>query len=221
MIELCGFGVSNYYNKLKLVLLEKDVPFKEVVIYPWQPEMIGKSSPIGKIPFIRTPYGDLSESQVALEFIEEEYPARPLYPSDKFQRAKCRELIQHLELNCEWVVRRLYKECFFGGQVSAETKEQVLERLHIGLKGVAALAKFGPYIFGEEFTAADCVAYLHFLYVEQASERVFGTNLLTQYFPEVAAYRALMEARPHLSRVMAERLVAMDTFQKLNVKYDG
>jgi hypothetical protein len=27
MIILCGFGVSNYHNKLKLCMLEKDVPF--------------------------------------------------------------------------------------------------------------------------------------------------------------------------------------------------
>ena len=25
MITLCGFGVSNYYNKLKLILLEKEM----------------------------------------------------------------------------------------------------------------------------------------------------------------------------------------------------
>ena len=35
MITLCGFGVSNYYNKLKLILLEKDIPFQEKLVYPW------------------------------------------------------------------------------------------------------------------------------------------------------------------------------------------
>ena len=29
MITLCGFAVSNYYNKVKLALLEKGVPFNE------------------------------------------------------------------------------------------------------------------------------------------------------------------------------------------------
>jgi len=35
MITLCGFSVSNYYNKLKLILLEKDIPFQEKLVYPW------------------------------------------------------------------------------------------------------------------------------------------------------------------------------------------
>ena len=29
MIQLCGFAISNYYNKVKLALLEKGIPFQE------------------------------------------------------------------------------------------------------------------------------------------------------------------------------------------------
>ncbi|MFX7832924.1 glutathione S-transferase N-terminal domain-containing protein, partial [Acinetobacter baumannii] len=29
MITLCGFPMSNYYNKVKLALLEKGIPFTE------------------------------------------------------------------------------------------------------------------------------------------------------------------------------------------------
>ena len=115
MITLCGFAVSGYYNKLKLFLLEKDIPFRERLVYPWERDSFAQSSPLGKIPFVETEYGALSESQVILEFLEERYPEKPMYPKDPFARAKCRELIQHLELNAEWVARRLYKESFFGG----------------------------------------------------------------------------------------------------------
>ena len=38
MIILCGFGVSNYHNKLKLLMLEKGIAFQERVVYPWQRE---------------------------------------------------------------------------------------------------------------------------------------------------------------------------------------
>ena len=30
MIQLHGFAISNYYNKAKMALLEKGVPFEEV-----------------------------------------------------------------------------------------------------------------------------------------------------------------------------------------------
>ncbi|MFM8665090.1 MAG: glutathione S-transferase N-terminal domain-containing protein, partial [Betaproteobacteria bacterium] len=32
MITLCGFPISNYYNKVKLVLLEKNIAFEEEVV---------------------------------------------------------------------------------------------------------------------------------------------------------------------------------------------
>jgi glutathione S-transferase len=221
MIALCGFGVSNYYNKLKLVLLEKGVPFEERLVYPWQSELFHGASPMGKIPFIDTEHGGLSESQVILEYIEEAYPEQPLYPSGAFQRAKCRELIQHLELNCEWVARRMYRESFFGGSVSEETKQEARERLHVGLHSVAQLSSFSPYILGSSFTAADCIAYVHFLMIRLTTEKIYGENMLDEHFPQLPGYLQLMDARPHIRRMLAEREAALAAFVATNVKYDG
>lgn len=221
MITLCGFGVSNYYNKLKLVLLEKGVPFEERLVYPWQSDLFHGAAPMCKIPFIDTVDGGLSESQVILEYIEEQYPERPLYPAGAFQRAKCRELIQHLELNCEWVARRMYKESFFGGSVSEETKLEARDRLHIGLNSVAQLSSFSPYILGSVFTAADCVAYVHFLMIRLTTERIYGENMLDQHFPRLPAYLQLMDARPHFQRMLVDRESALEAFIATNVRYDG
>jgi glutathione S-transferase len=69
VITLSGFGVSNYYNKIKLVLLEKRIPFRERLIYPWQREDFLSLSPMGKIPFLETVHGGLSESQVIVEYL--------------------------------------------------------------------------------------------------------------------------------------------------------
>jgi hypothetical protein len=49
VITLCGFGISPYYNKLKLLLLEKDIPFRERLVYPWERDTFRPSSPLGKI----------------------------------------------------------------------------------------------------------------------------------------------------------------------------
>jgi glutathione S-transferase len=221
MITLCGFGVSNYYNKLKLVLLEKSIPFDERLVYPWQRETFLHSSPMGKIPFIETEHGDLSESQAVLEYLEDRHPDRPMYPTGAFEKAKCRELIQHLELNSEWVARRLYKESFFGGSVSDETKREAKERLAVGLNAVAKLSSFSPFILGSSFTAADCVAYIHFFMIKQTTVKCFGNDMLEQFFPNLPAYTNMMDSRPHFQRTMADREAALSAFVTLNVKYDG
>lgn len=221
MITLCGFGVSNYYNKLKLILLEKQIPFNERVVYPWERETFVHASPLGKIPFIETEHGGLSESQVILEYLEESHPAIPLYPTGVYERAKCRELIQHLELNAEWVARRLYKECFFGGTVSDETKREAHERLLVGLEAAGRLATFSPYVFGPVFTAADCVAYVHFTMIRLASSAIYGEDMLERHLPRAVDYMAFMDERPHIRTMMSERAEAMQAFIDLNIPYDG
>ena len=221
MITVCGFGVSPYYNKLKLLLLEKDITFRERLVYPWERDTFRSSSPLGKIPYVETDHGALSESQVILEYLEERFPERPMYPSDPFARAKCRELIQHLELNAEWVARRLFKESLFGGSVSAETKREVLERLPMGLEAVSQLSRFSPYIFGPAFTAADCSAYMHFMYIKITTLKIYGESFLDRSFPRLDEYTRLMDSRPHVKKVMAEREAALTAFLKLDVKYEG
>jgi glutathione S-transferase len=218
---LCGFGVSNYYNKLKLVMLEKQIPFRERLVYPWERDSFIDQSPLGKIPFIQTNEGGLSESQAILEFLEECFPAIPLYPSARFARAKCRELIQHLEFNAEWVARRLYKECFFGGVVSQETKDEARQRLVLGLRAVARLTRFEPFVCGREFTAADCVAYVHFTMIRKATLAIYGQDLVELLVPEAVAYMVRMDARPHVRTIMADREVALDAFGRTGVAYEG
>jgi glutathione S-transferase len=221
VITLCGFGVSNYYNKLKLLLLEKDVPFSERLVYPWQRDAFLQSSPMGKIPFIETEYGGLSETQAIAEYLEERYPALPMYPAGLFERAKCRELLQHLELNCEWVARRLYKEAFFGGTVSSEIKEDARAKLICGLEAVGQLSKFSPYILGYRFTAADCAAYTHFTMITLATRKIYGEDFVARVLPQAADFLQAMTLRPHFQAMMKDRTHALATFTRLNVKYDG
>ena len=60
MIKLCGFAASNYYNKVKLALLEKNVPFEEELNWAAKDEATLACSPLGKVPFLRTDVHDLT-----------------------------------------------------------------------------------------------------------------------------------------------------------------
>jgi glutathione S-transferase len=221
MVVLCGFGVSNYHNKLKLALLEKQLPFQEEVVYPWQRDSFLGDSPLGKIPFLRTPAGGFSESQVIFEYLEEAHPELPLYPAGLFERARCREFIQHLELNCEWVARRLYKQAFFGGQVSQEIRDDVRQRLPLGLQAAASRARLAPFMLGDAFTAADCAAICHLMMIRLATQAVYGEDLVAQVWPGACDYLARMADRPSVRRMLAEREQALLVFQALGVPYDG
>ena len=219
MITLYGWAISNYCNKIKLVLLEKGISFTEVEVFTRQIAAISAQnaawlthSPIGKIPFIATEQGYLSESPAILEYLEDTYTQNPLYPADSFQRAKCRELMSHLELNVEVHAHSLVKEAFFGGTISEEVKNAVRERLDVGFRGVARLAQFSPFIAGDTYTFADIMAWLHFDMISTITQIIYGEDLVSTYIPTIAEYMALIESRPAAQKVAADRAVAMAAF---------
>ena len=84
MITLSGFTLSNYYNKVKMVLLEKGIPFVEEhsTMGGDKTEEMLMCSPLGKVPFIRTAQGSLCESEVIVEYLEALQPEPRLMPAD-------------------------------------------------------------------------------------------------------------------------------------------
>lgn len=211
MIKLCGFPISNYYNKVKLALLEKGIEFEEQAIAPGQDEAVLQHSPAGKIPFLLTDQGALSESQAILEYLEDAYPRNPLYPADPFARAKCRELIHHLELNVELVARRLYAEAIFGRPVSDETKAEVKAKLTVGIQALNRLLKFAPFAAGDKFSAVDCTFWPSLAPLSLSTQKIYGEDVLQQ-IPGITDYQQLLEACPHVQKVAADRAAALEAF---------
>jgi glutathione S-transferase len=99
MITLCGIAISNYYNKVKLALLEKGIPFEEERVNTGsKDEAVLSCSPLGKVPFIRTAQGPLCESEAIMGYLEAIHPQPPLLPADPYAAAKVRELSIFVDL---------------------------------------------------------------------------------------------------------------------------
>ncbi len=203
MIKLCGFALSNYYNKVKLVLLEKGIEFVEELNWAAKDEPTLACSPLGKVPFIVTPQGALCESQVIVEYLEDAYPEPALMPADAFERAKLRELIVFVELHLELVARRLYSQAFFGGTVAQEVIDSVRKELTRNIAAFARLARFSPYVGGDSFTIADCAALVHLPIVSMATRQIYGEDFLAAL--PVKDYLARVGARESVQRVTADR----------------
>jgi len=201
MLTLCGFAASNYYNKVKLALLEKGVPFEEELAWVGQTDT--DASPLGKVPYLKTDEGTLCESTVMLEYIEAKYPQHPLLPADPFAAAKVRELLRYLELHLELVARNLYPEAFFGGKVSDSAKEKTGQQLEKNVAAFAKLTRFSPFIAGDTFTLADCAALVHLPLVSSATKIVYGRDFLAEL--PVRDYLKRMGERPTVQQVGADR----------------
>ena len=206
MISLSGFALSNYYNKVKMVLLEKGIAFaEEHCPTGFEDEETLMCSPLGKVPFIRTERGSLCESEVIVEYLEALQPEPRLLPTDPWEQAKVRELVTFVELHLELVVRELYGAAFFGGTLSDANKSRIHKLLTRNVAAFQRLAKFSPYLAGDEFTLADCAGYVSLPLVAMASKAVFGADALQAVGIDWKRYIKLVEQRPSAQRVTADR----------------
>ena len=206
MITLCGMSLSNYYNKVKIVLLEKGLPFTEELQRTGSSdEAVLTATPLGKIPFIKVDGQTLCESQVIVDYLESRFPQPALVPTEALAAAKVRELCTFMELYVELVGRELYGQAFFGGTASESTQARVKKQLAQNLPALRRLARFAPYAAGATFTLADASAYAALPAVANATKAVLGEDLVAAAGIDWKPYVKLLGERASVQRVNADR----------------
>lgn len=206
MITLHGMTLSNYYNKVKIVLLEKDAPFTEVLTRTGsKDDAVLNATPLGKIPFIQADGQTLCESQVIVDYLEARFPQPALVPADPLAAAKVRELCTFMELYIELVGRELYGQAFFGGTATEGTQERVRKQLAKNLPAFLRLARFAPYVAGEQFTLADVSAFATLPTVAQATRAVLGEDMIAAAGIDWKSHLRLLGERASVQRVNADR----------------
>jgi glutathione S-transferase len=213
MLTLHGFDVSNYYNMIKLALAYKGIEYTKNTVYPNQrPEFLALS-PMGKVPALETPQGTLCETSVILEYLDTLYPENPIYPSDNFAKAKVKELVKMCELYIELPARRCHPEAFFGQAVNELTKKEVKRALFKGMEGLCRTAKFGPFLAGSEFSAADIMFLYSADLASVVAQKCFDVDLLAMT-PGAKELLALLAENPHVQKIAEERKAGNIAFKK-------
>ncbi|MFJ4586732.1 glutathione S-transferase [Pseudomonas sp. FR229a] len=211
MFKLYGFAVSNYFNMVKLALLEKGLPFEEVTFYPTQTPQSLAISPRGKVPVLGVDAGYINETAIILEYLEQSQKGTPLLPSDPFERAQVLAIAKEIELYIELPGRACYGEAFFGMTLPEAIKEKTRSELLLGFAALGRHGKFAPYVAGDSLSIAD----LYFLYSVPLAcavgQKLFGIDLLAE-MPQAKALLERLEQNPHVQRIAADKDAAMPAF---------
>ncbi len=216
MIKLYGLAVSNYYNMVKLTLEEKGLAYTENEISLFSNDPTFKTrSPMGKVPFIETSNGFLSETGAILEYLEELKPTPALLPADPFSRAKTREIMRIIELYIELAARRHFRHVFFGDPLNQAAVEEARLVLENGVSALKHVVKPGPYLCGNELTYADFYAYHSFPYANLVTSKLYGWDIIAAV-PGLKEVLAEVAARPASRKVDADQQTALAAFMAQN-----
>ena len=214
MLKLYGFAVSNYYNMVKLALLEKGVPFEEVVFFPGHTSEALAVSPRGKVPVLGVEQGFVNETSVILEYIEQTQSGLSLLPADPFERAQVLALAREIELYIELPARTCYPEAFFGMSVPDAIKDKARAELLQGIASLARHGKFAPYVAGATLSVADLYFYYSVNLACAVGHKVFDLDLLAE-LPAAKALLQRFEQNPHVQRIEADRQAALPGFMQM------
>jgi len=100
---------------------------------------------------------------------------------------------------------------FFGAPISDEAKNDAEALIERGVKAVARLAKFSPFLTGAKFTMADCVAFPQLSTVASVTRIVLGKNMVDG-IPGAADYLEYVAKRPAVQKILADQQRAMELF---------
>jgi len=209
-VKLYSAPLSLFARKVEIALYEKSLPFERVMVpftqaagyAPKHPDVLA-ANPKGQVPVLVD--GDLTlfDSTLIFEYLEDAYPAPPLYPPGAQARARCRTI----ELSADEILLPLVRNLMFRNAPPdpdperQRLRESDAERAEAAISayygGLAEILGDRAYFCGE-FSVADIAMFMTVLFVL----RLRGPRLAG--FPSVAAWYGRVGTRPSAAKAAAE-----------------
>lgn len=156
-MQLIASLTSPFARKVRMVLLEKNIPCELVVDIPWNAETrVPLFNPLGKVPVLALADGStLFDSRVIAEYLEQLVPQHNLIPREPehYIAVKRHEALADGIADAAAVIflerRRL------ASQQSEEWIKRQQQKIDLGLEALSAMLGEGEYMVAGRYTLAD------------------------------------------------------------------
>lgn len=208
MLILYGINLSTFTRKVRLALLEKDLPHR-LEVAPMGSPTVKALHPLGKIPVLADGEVVVPDSSAIIGYLERAYPAKPLYPAAAADLARALWLEEYAdtrlrEVTLPFFSERVVKPVFQGKPADEATlaaaaapRDEAFGYLERELAG-------RPYAAGEALTVADLAIGAQLVTYIQGAGPVAADR-----WPGLAGYLARLAARPGWAPVLAEEEAAL------------
>ncbi|CAG7836454.1 unnamed protein product [Allacma fusca] len=187
---LYSYCTSSCAFRVRIALALKGIDYEYRSVSLLTQEQFGefmKINPMAQVPALVVNGKTLCQSVSILEFLEEKYPEIPLLPSDPFDRAVVRELVELVNSGIQPLTNNSPVDYH-----SSDPAAQSAWKEHWTTKGFTALETrlaqtSGKYCFGDQITLVDLV-------VVPQTVNAFKWNIDMSQYPIISRmYTTLME----------------------------
>jgi glutathione S-transferase len=159
-IEIHGMAVSNFVRAVRMALEEKELAYDLLPCRPHS-DVPRQIHPLGKIPVLRHGAVEIAESRAIVGYLEQIFPARPLFPDDPVDRARTEQWISIVNSAVDRTMIRDYVLAYYFPRSRGEEPDRgAIDAAAATLRAQvsmldAAVAETG-YLAAGRFTYADC-----------------------------------------------------------------
>ncbi|MDB5814003.1 MAG: glutathione S-transferase [Rhodocyclales bacterium] len=160
-MKLIGSLTSPYVRKIRVMLLEKNMPFEFIVDSPWEPSThVPDFNPLGKVPALVTDDGQtLFDSNILAEYIELASTATPqLLPTDRHAALHVRQLVALADGICDAGINIFLEGRRPADKQYADWVERQQGKIARGLDALERRASTSSWLGGKDMNLADIAA---------------------------------------------------------------
>lgn len=208
-MKLYGGELSPYVRKVKTALYEKGLGFEFLdADEPGHIAEMRRLTPRGEMPVLVADDVVITDSTIALEYLEEQYPTPPLLPADPGLRVKARALEDLSDRLGDALIFALARVFMWG---ESELTDALVPAAQRELRDLYAYLETqlgeGDYFCGDH-SFADCALIVHVM-----TAKVFQSGPAD--FPRLEAWRKRCRARPAVAKNLAEVRAAAEKGMRL------
>ena len=157
MLKLLSATPSPFARKVRVVLLEKNIPFELKTINPWNMNAdIERFNPLGKIPVLITANDEtIYDSKIIIEWIEHNYPDPAMFPTDAKTKFKAQQIQVIADGICEAVILLFFENIRPDPQQSKPWSERQIKKISNGLQALEQQISNDEFCVDNTFGIAD------------------------------------------------------------------
>jgi glutathione S-transferase len=208
MPTVYGANASPFVRKVRVALIEKNIPYELESIFPgpMAPPYFRQISPLGKIPAYRDGDRTLSDSSVICAYIERTHPTPALYPSDPYEYARALWFEEYADGGMVTVAgAKIFFQLIVGPRfLGRETDHEMVrkaidEEMPVFYDYLENQLGGGDFLVGKAFSIGDIGVLSQFVNLSHARVSPDAAR-----WPKLAAYIARGFARPSFEALIEE-----------------
>jgi maleylpyruvate isomerase len=164
-MRLFNYWRSSASYRVRLALSAKGLPYEYVAVNLAKGEQHDSThtgrNPWGSVPVLEVNEGGktvlLPQSVAIVEYLEEKYPEKPLFPKGLVERARMRAMVELVNSGIQ-PLHNLQILNYVKDELKGDPKPWSEKWIGKGLDALEAMAKdcAGNFLVGDQFTFADC-----------------------------------------------------------------